>query len=572
MSMDNTVPTPEESDAAAREGAECFRLLFSQSPDPMWVVDPESLQFLDVNDAAIRRYGYSREEFLGMTLRDIRPAEDVPQLDAWFSPERRGLVHQHGFRHRTKDGVLLDVDVTSQEIPFRGRSARMGRIVDVTARVRSDEAQRLLAEVGRVLASSLDYAATLRSMACLAIPTLADWCVIYLVGEDGQIRPAEIAHLDPAKEQFAWDLARRYPYPPDLDGAVGLPKVLRTGKPELVPEVRDDRLQALAYDEESLRMLREMGLQSLIIAPLIVRGQTIGTITFSSASSGRRYTADDLPLVEELARRAASAVENARLFQAEQQARREAERAAERTARLQAVTAALAEARTPADVIDVVLQQGVSYLGAAAGSVALLSEDGATLELPSAVGYPAELIESYRQFSVTSVTPMSDAVRNGEAVWLESPEAWEQHYPHLIPKRAQPATAARAGIPLIADGRVIGAMGLSFDGSREIVEEDRELVTSLAHLCTQSLLRARLYEEAQQANQAKTDFLAVMSHELRTPMNAILCYTELLLDGVPEPIGDAPRTQVERIGHSARHLLLLIEEVPHGGRTRGSQE
>jgi signal transduction histidine kinase len=129
---------------------------------------------------------------------------------------------------------------------------------------------------------------------------------------DGTTEQLTVAHVDPAKVELARELRRRYP--PDFEAPRGLPQVLRTGQPELVEEVSDTLLVALARDEEHLRIVRELGLTSAMIVPLVARERILGAITLVAAESGRRYGAQDLAFAEELARRAALAIDNARLY------------------------------------------------------------------------------------------------------------------------------------------------------------------------------------------------------------------------------------------------------------------
>jgi PAS domain S-box-containing protein len=129
--------TRARSEQALREGEASYRLLFDENPNPMWVLDAETLGFLDVNEATVRHYGYTREEFLAMTVADIRPAEDVPALRAAVAQDRdeptRGL-----WRHRKNDGSPIDVEVTSRSLPFRGRRALLALVRDVTEQRRAE--------------------------------------------------------------------------------------------------------------------------------------------------------------------------------------------------------------------------------------------------------------------------------------------------------------------------------------------------------------------------------------------------------------------------------------------------
>ncbi len=191
------------------------------------------------------------------------------------------------------------------------------------ARTEAEESKKrleFLAEASKLLASSLDYPTTLTSVVRLAVPYLADWCAIDIVLEDQSIRHLEVAHVDPMKVELARALQQRYPVDPDLP--YGTPKVLRTHQSEIYPEIPDSLLLAIAQDAEHLKILQELGLKSAMIVPLLIRGRAIGTITFVSAESGRQYGPSDLALAEELAHRAANAIDNAKLFHEIQEANR----------------------------------------------------------------------------------------------------------------------------------------------------------------------------------------------------------------------------------------------------------
>ncbi len=209
--------------------------------------------------------------------------------------------------------------------PVYGREghivAAVGTYHDVTERKRAEGALRMLAEAGMILASSLDYEATLQRVATLAIPRLADWCAVDIIGEDGQVRRLAVHHADPSKTDLADQLRSQYPrYRADMRATAGLPKVLQTGRSEFYPEVDEAQLAALARNPEHLRTTQQIGMRSILIVPLVARGRVLGAIACAYAESGRRYTMADLALAEELARRAALAVDNARLYREAQRA------------------------------------------------------------------------------------------------------------------------------------------------------------------------------------------------------------------------------------------------------------
>jgi serine phosphatase RsbU (regulator of sigma subunit) len=167
-----------------------------------------------------------------------------------------------------------------------------------------------LADASSELASSLDYEATLRSVAQLAVPNFADWCAIDLV-VDGRLSRLAVEHVDPDKIRFAREIAERWPSDPE--SRTGAWEVMRTGVSQLIPEVTEEMLLAAAMDPEQLRLIRELGLRSALTVPLIARERVLGVLTWVAAESDVRYTADDLAFAENLAKRAAIAIDNAEL-------------------------------------------------------------------------------------------------------------------------------------------------------------------------------------------------------------------------------------------------------------------
>ena len=192
------------------------------------------------------------------------------------------------------------------------------------ARIAAQAAEKrsnFLAEASRVLVSSLDYRTTLSSVAQLAVPTLADWCIVDVVEKNLAIftNPV-IAASEPAKEALIRELQQRYPI--SIDADYGPAKVLRTGKPELVTNILEYSLQRKCSDEEHFSLLRQLQVKSQMVVPLLVRERKLGTILFASTQPERHYTTVDLEMAEELAQRAAFAIENAQLYQQAQEANR----------------------------------------------------------------------------------------------------------------------------------------------------------------------------------------------------------------------------------------------------------
>ncbi len=185
-------------------------------------------------------------------------------------------------------------------------------IEDITTVKRAEITQRLLVRAGDMLTASLNYEYTLQQVAELAVPQLADWCAVSMPDGHGNIRAVAVAHSDPEKVALARRIGERYPS--HVDDPSGAAEVIRTGVSQVVDEVTDELLAAAAQDEEHLELLRGVGMRAGLVVPLSAAGKQLGALTLVSSESPRRFTDDDVALAEEIARRAGTAVSNARLY------------------------------------------------------------------------------------------------------------------------------------------------------------------------------------------------------------------------------------------------------------------
>ena len=209
---------------------------------------------------------------------------------------------------------LFDTDERRFILTLAGQTAQALERAAATEAARvATEKLRFLAEASAALAESLDYRTTLRNVAHLAVPRLADWCVVH-IAEDGALAALAVAHVDPERVAFAEELQRRYPVDPDAP--YGVANVIRTGSSDLIARVPDELLVQVARDDEHLAGLRRLGLVSALVVPLAARGRVFGALSMVYAESGRHYDETDLALAEDLAHRAALAIDNANLFRA----------------------------------------------------------------------------------------------------------------------------------------------------------------------------------------------------------------------------------------------------------------
>ncbi len=276
------------------------------------------------NRAALESMGFESVEEMqargaGAIFKDyIVQAEDGSELTMADVPSVRQLAGETGDPllmrtvHRHTGEVKWDL---LKSTPLRDEQgepiATVTIIEDVTPEKTAELRERFLARATKTLMSSLDYQETLRNVAWLAVPEIADWCAVDLVDESGARQQVVVAHRDPDKLALAERLRAYDPDPPQPEQGVG--RAIRTGLTELYPEVTDELLAPTATNEEHLELLREVGFRSVLIVPLRARGRTLGVLSLITAESLRRFDEGDKEFAQQLASRAAIAVDNARL-------------------------------------------------------------------------------------------------------------------------------------------------------------------------------------------------------------------------------------------------------------------
>jgi PAS domain S-box-containing protein len=439
--VDRRVRARDAETEGVRRSEERFRSLVAASAQVVWTTDAGG-EFREPQPNWAAYTGTRWEEYGGAGwLQCVHPDDRARVAAEWAATVREKRVIEMEYRLRRADGAWRHVSVRAVPVMEPGGRVRewVGAITDVTERRRTHEARDFLAESSRVLASSLDFATTLRAVARLAVPRLADWCAVDVLSEDGEVERLAVEHVDPAKVRLATEVEERWPA--DRNAPQGVHHVLRTGQSEMMSHIPDSLLEGAARDPEHLAAIRALRPRSYVCVPSPTRGRVLGALTLVHAESGRAHDEADLALAEELARRAAVAIDNARLFGETEEAR------------------------------------------------------------------------------------------------------------HLLEQQTGELEEAQA------------EMEMAHDELQRAYEELAER--------TRDAERAR--QAADEANAAKSAFLATMSHELRTPLNAIAGYTQLIDMGIHGPVSPAQHEALDKIHRNQTHLLGLINDVLNFAKIEAGQ-
>jgi GAF domain-containing protein len=418
--------------------------------------------------------------------------------------------------------------------------------------IRREEAERdrlrFLAEAGDALSKPLAVEDTLRALSDVLVPALADWFAVDLV-DGGRIRNLLVVHPDPEKVSLAHELQRRFPTDPDAP--TGSPNVIRTGRSELTETIPDAMLQAMIEDPDLLETMRGLGLRCAMVVPLTARGRTFGALTLIGAETHARYGPSDLQLAEEIADRAALAIDTARAFADETDARAAAQELAHRNEVLKDVTAAFGRAATVPEVLTAMLELGVRTAGAAAATVGIVDDDG-HVDVVGLSGYEPDDQPYWQTFDLTDPLPMSDAIRDRRAIVLSTTAERDRRYPALR-GRGEQRDHALVCLPLLLGDAPIGAFSASYPPETDFGPDDLSFLRAIGEQCAQAIDRARARERATRVR-LRFDALATASRTLA-----------LTLD-YDETARAAVRLGVQHLGAHATLFMLErggLEEVAH---------
>jgi signal transduction histidine kinase/putative methionine-R-sulfoxide reductase with GAF domain len=400
---------------------------------------------------------------------------------------------------------------------------------------------RFLAEAGEALAKSLDWEETLVQVARLAVPTLADWSIVDVLGDDGvTIEQVAVAAADPQKEDLLRELRRLYP--PAIGSPQPAAQALRSGEPVVFAEFDEESLRSTVGDERHLELINRLAPRSTIAVPLVARARTIGALTLATSESGRTYGEAELVLATGLASRAALAVDNGVLFSREREARTRAEEAFARLRDLEVISEAALSHLDLDEVLEKLLD-GIRKVMRTDTAVALLLDDtGEELVASWARGLEEEVEAGVR---IPVGQGFAGRVAAGRApVFIPDVERADLVNPLLVKRGLK----SLLGVPLLVEGQLLGVLHVGSVEPRVFTEDDERTLQLLADRVALAIEQSRLYESERAASR-RLEFLAEASELLGSTLDYATALQRLTVLAVPY-LGD--RCIVDIVGFDGK--------------------
>lgn len=410
------------------------------------------------------------------------------ELDKLNGEHRMGRVLEYRVRH--KDGHYIWVmDVSRVAYKVDGSYERVsGLTVSIDVQKRAEVRNQTLLEFSTQLSSALSIPEVVSIISHTALKAVGgDTSGIFQLSKDNRVlERLSVMGIDERSID-------RYP-PIPLDGRYPIADSIRE-KRVLSIETQEDYIRRYPNLEREIQRGEH---QAIICLPFFVNDHLLGGMYIAFARP-RSFEVDERSFLFLMAQLCGQALERVNLYEAEHQARTEAERKSTRIEALQSITANLSAAATAQEVLQVIVNQAFSILGAHMGAVSLLSDDRSGIHIVAQFGVNEALLNQYQFIPFTVPTPISDVVRTRQPIWVRSLEEYERLYPHIIKTlHKQSGTQAIACLPLIINDQLIGSIGMSFPTPQDFNAEDRDYLTALAQQSAQALVRAQLSEQAKE--------------------------------------------------------------------------
>lgn len=516
MSTDmENIPAPFQTTDAFAQSERLFRTLIENSLDAIVLNNAEG-KITYASPSIERILGYTRDELVTLHASELIHPDDQQTTAGLFMQllENSGGSVTTQYRVRHKNGSWRWVEGTWRNLLAEPHiQSVIINIHDVTERKQAEERQHVLDEASNILVSSLDHQVTLKEVAELIVPSLADYCRIALLDENQQIRDISVNHIDPEKITLVRALYEQYK---DMPTAThGLQRLLETGKSELISSITDEVLETVRDNPMLLAIVDALELKSYMGVPLIARGRITGAVTFSSIQPFRHYSPDDLAFAQELGRRIALVLDNARLYQEAQ------DEIAERKL-------AEAQLREREELYRLVVERTTDL-------ITLLNAEGTVIFISPS----CESLLGYRP----------DEMIGQNAFSFHHPE----DLPRILAEFANLFEGRNASVPSFRtrhkDGHWVILAGT---GSAIYDEEGRPtLIVSTSHDITQQA----------ELERRKDEFISMASHELKTPVTSLKGFTSLFQRRMAKQ-GDAQLAHyLERMDAQLNKLTKLISDL-----------
>ncbi|MDY6782261.1 MAG: ATP-binding protein [Cyanobacteriota bacterium] len=582
-----------------RESEERYRLVVEGSNDGIWDWDVKSHRIYS-NNRLLDILGFPAGEIDidSDLMGDLLHPEDRQRVinavsehiqggDGEESEGKRETGFELEFRVRRPCGEYRYCIARGKaRCDVGGKTKRLSGVVrDMTERKRAEERSHFLAEASNLLSSTLDSQTALENLARLTVPRLADWCAIDLFELDQFSRRVAVAHNDPQKEPLIWQL-RGYHW--------GSSQVMQSGQSDACFEVPRHRLKFWAREKVQRELLETLGLRSYVCVPLNASDRVLGSILLVWSESGRLYAAEDLELAEDLAHRAALAMENGRLYREAQQASENLRLAntilqqqKQHLIALQHLTNLLNQRLTDITGLLRVMVQSVKDAIAQAQLcfITLFNPQCREMILTVTTGEGIEKLSLNKGFSADGW--LQPVFLTGKSYLIGDRTSTESCQPAAIYAVAlESVRSGHLGVLAIAnwensqafseeDCHLLTAVGeqaaIAIDNARsiEILEEREERLEQQNKILAQQnaeLDKQRQHIERQnvqltEAARTKSQFIAMMSHELRTPMNAIIGFSQVLLRQRSGSLVPQQKEMIGRILNNGKSLLKLINDI-----------
>lgn len=593
-SIYNAVRLQQKEQALYLSEQRC-RLVLEGANDGIWDWELQKEEIY-ANERLLEMLGLSQETQLTKgLLSQLCHSQDYPKLSqlltAHLDPERNFTLELR-FRHLSGEYRYFLLKGKAQRNMQQQPLRMSGTLSDITERKRDEERSRFLAQTSSLLAASPDSQTTLDNLAWLAVPKIADWCVITLIKSQDLPSHLAVAHINQDKEVLLRELYSKYPLAQNLhDSCTELEQICHL---DACFEVSETQLAKLAQNEEHRDLLAQLQLCSYIFVPLKASDRVLGSILFAWGESGRRCTQADLSLAEDLAYRAAWAIENARLYDERQEATENLELAIailneqqQQLRTLQHLTNLLNQRLTNIpDLLKVMAEQlcaaipGVNFC-----IISLFNRECTQMVLTVTAGQNSGQL-CLEKVLTAKWSWLHQVLMTGEPYWQRQNEVNGDYPSSLYALAIDSGQSGRLGVLTV----------INWQNAQAFTDKDYQLLSAVSKQAAIAIDNARLIKtiekreisleqqnqvlatkneeleyqrqqihlqniKLQEVSRIKSQFLATVSHELRTPMNAIIGFSELLLRQGDTYLQSDQYRLIERILSNGRALLTLINDI-----------